>query len=350
MTFTMHDHRTCSTFKEVPDSAVAKVSCIFEIKRDRTGRPQFIPDVLVHYGNVYAQRIKCVQHKIFQHPPKLDFGKPGPAGFIFFQMLIAGEFLIVEFLRKAFGKYDYTVIYAGGESFYYGTHKHIGDLLKREFFLLEFFRDKCYCRTGSLSDAERKMPGMPAHCGDKIPSARGLCVFHYIRDNINSHVPRSLIAERRKTPRQRNIVINSFGDMYNLHGTPRFPLNPVSHKKRALTADRNKILDAELFEGGHQYFEFLLNFIREFPGSPQNRAALCMYPGDVIYSEWQSAVGIALKKGFEATLYPDDRFALINSLDSGRTDDGVDAGGWASTYNDSDYVMAFSMHHIKYAF
>src|SRR5208283_121264 len=191
-----HNHGAGTAFKEVPDGSVAKVPRIFTVKRDGGSSPQFIADVLVYNSSVYAQRLKCVHYKILQYPAKLDFGKPRPPGFIFLDRLIIAQFLVVEFLGNAFGKDRNTVVYAIGQPFYYRACKHIGNLFEGQLFLSELLRNERYCCPCSLPDAECEMAGMPAHRGDEIPPASGLCVFHYILDNLHSQMPRRLIAKR----------------------------------------------------------------------------------------------------------------------------------------------------------
>ena len=66
---------------------------------------------------------------------------------------------------------------------------------------------------GGLADAQRQVPGRPAHADDQVPAAGGAGVLGQVADDGHAEVAGRLEAEGRRRAGQRQVVVDGLGDV-----------------------------------------------------------------------------------------------------------------------------------------
>ena len=99
-----------------------------------------------------------------------------------------------------------------------------------------------------LADAQRQMPGRPAHRHAEVPAAGRPRVLHQALDDADADVARRLVAERRERQRQPQVVVDALRHLHDLDDAAALDGDGAAH--HVVAADADERVDLELGERG----------------------------------------------------------------------------------------------------
>ncbi len=93
----------------------------------------------------------------------------------------------------------------------------VGNTIEAQYLFRHLLSDQCARRSSGTTDAQGQMTGVAAHHGDKKPSFGRNRIQHQIAHEVLAQVTRRRKSEAHDVAGQRQVVINSLGNMGDSH-------------------------------------------------------------------------------------------------------------------------------------
>ena len=117
------------------------------------------------------------------------------------------------------------------------------------------------------------MPGRSSHHHDEIPAIGGPRVLHQAQHDLCAHVTSRFVPEGRHTPREGQVIVDSFRYV----GHPKSALGALgnfgSSERGVVSSDGYQVFDSQLPQSLESSLKVLRLAGRIGPGSAQNGAA-----------------------------------------------------------------------------
>jgi len=120
-----------------------------------------------------------------------------------------------------------------------------------------------------------------------------------------------MISEGRPAPREKQIVIDRFGDMDHREPAPGLAFNPARHKCSTVSTDRDKVAHLQSFQHLLKRRETFPGNVHRVAGCPEYGTARGMDPRDIINTQGTTLFLSPAKRLLTA---PDDAMTSLPSL------------------------------------
>ena len=205
--------------------------------------------------------------------------------------------------------------------------QRVDDGLEPERACLELLRDERQRGARGLADAERQVPGLPAHRDDEVPARRGLGVDHQVLDDLDAVVARGLEAERVDVRRQVQVVVDGLGHVHDADAAAGVLLELHRREGRVVAADGDELRHVQAQQREHGVLEMLRVLGGVGARDADVRAAAEVDAADAFDRERDDVLDVALHDPLEAVADADDLDAFEPRADRRRADHAVDARG-----------------------